>query len=546
MKNNFKKYTFYQIYLRSFQDTNGDGIGDLEGVIKRLPLISELGIDFIWLSPIYKSHQYDNGYDVDDYKSIDPVFGDFEVFDRLIKEANKLEIGIMLDMVFNHTSTHHEWFQKALAGDKKYQDYYIFKENTGDIPTNWESKFGGSAWEYVESLDKYYLHLYHKNQADLNWKNINVRDELVDVLKFWKSKGVKGFRFDVINVIDKPEIYQDDYEGDGRRFYTDGPNVLKYMQFLVENAGLYDDCVTVGELSSTTIENSAKYTNPDNKALDMAFNFHHLKVDYKNGDKWELSPMNNKSFFELLDEWQTKIQKNNGWSAWFLNNHDQPRAISRIGNDCKYHYASGSSLALLTHTMIGSPYVYQGEEIGMNNANFNSIDDFRDTESINYYNILLSRGIHKDDALNIINQRSRDNGRLPIRWDDSEYGGFSNNKAWIGYSQDKEINYIDQVKDTNSLLSFYKRLIKLRKYYNSLAFGNYDLVYLDSEIYCFKRSIKEESLVVIVSLSENVVHLDDIVKKAISKSNASVIINNYSDFNFQYLEPYQSIVIKTE
>lgn len=347
MSKNFKDKVVYQIYIKSFQDTNNDGIGDLNGITKRIPILKELGVDIIWITPFFKSPQYDNGYDVSDYKSIDPIFGDFDDFDNMISIAKENGIEVMLDMVFNHTSTEHEWFQKAINGDEKYQDYYIFKDNiNNNPPTNWISKFGGSAWEYVESIDKYYLHLFHIKQADLNWENPKVRKELFDVLKFWKSKGVSGFRFDVVNLISKPKIFENDYNGDGRRFYTDGPKVHEYIKEM-HREGEFENLITVGEMSSTDIENCILYSNPDENELSMVFNFHHLKVDYKNGkDKWELDEINWDNLFNLFDTRQSKMQKNNGWSAWFLNNHDQPRAISRFTNDKQYHYESSTLLEI--------------------------------------------------------------------------------------------------------------------------------------------------------------------------------------------------------
>lgn len=541
MQKDMKKYTFYQIYLRSFQDTNGDGYGDLEGVIKRLPYLAKLGIDFIWLSPFYKSHQYDNGYDVDDYKSIDPLFGNFEIFDRLVSESKKLNIQIMLDMVFNHSSTHHKWFQKALDGDKKYQDYYIFKDNEGKVPTNWVSKFGGSAWKYVEKLDKYYLHLFHENQADLNWENPEVRKEFVDILKFWKAKGVTGFRFDVINLISKPTVYEDDFLGDGRRFYTDGPKVLEYMHMLHEEAGL-DDCVTVGELSSTTIENSAKYTNLNNEAFDMGFNFHHLKVDYKDGNKWSIGQMNFKKFYELLNEWQVGFEKYNGWAAWFMNNHDQPRAISRFGNVKDFHYEVSTAIATLTHGLKGSPYIYQGEEIGMINPDFESIDMYKDYESLNYYKILIEEGMSNEEALYTIKQRSRDNGRLPIRWDDSENGGFTEGNPWILLNPEKNINYNDAVANEKSIFYFYKDLVSIRKSNMSLSHGDYELIHYDDNIYIFNRNYKGDKITILVNLTEEKIILNDDIKEMIS--DGDVLINNYNDFDFDTVNEYQSMIIK--
>lgn len=540
MNSKFKEYAIYQIYPKSFQDTNNDGFGDLEGVIKRLPFLSKLGVDMIWLSPFYKSHQYDNGYDVDDYKSIDPRYGDFEVFDRLVLEAKKYNIQIMLDMVFNHTSIHHEWFQKALKGDKKYQNYYIW-EDSKDKLTNWESKFGGSVWQYAKELDKYYLHLYHPNQPDLNWKNPEVRNEFVKVLKFWMNKGVKGFRFDVINVISKPDIYEDDQVGDGRKFYTDGPNVIPWLTEIFSKAGFNDEIITVAELSSTSIENSNKYTHPKTGVFSMAFNFHHLKVDYVDGQKWTVTEMDWKAFFNLVDEWQTKAQEENGWSAWFLNNHDQPRSVSRFGNDKKYLYESATALATLTHLMRGTPYVYQGEEIGMTNSNYKSIGDYEDYESTNYYKILLNKGYSKQEALAAISAKSRDNSRAPIRWDDSLYGGFSKVRPWIGVNTDIHINYENAINNKNSIFYHYKNLIELRKKHKAISYGDYKSLYFDDKIYIFERSFKNEKLIILLNLSEEKIKIKDNIKSLIS--NGEIISNNLKEFDFSTLDIYQAVIV---
>ena len=309
----------------------------------------------LWLTPFFPSPQRDNGYDVADYRAVDPRYGTMEDLEELIREAGKRGIGLMLDMVFNHTSTEHEWFKKALAGDKRYQDYYIFKDGTPDrCPTNWVSKFGGPAWEYVPCLGKWYLHLYDVMQADLNWENPAVREEMADILRFWRAKGIKGFRFDVINVISKPEVYEDDFEGDGRRFYTDGRNVHKYLQELVKAGGI-DGMMTVGEMSSTSLENCIGYTGADRHELSMCFNFHHLKVDYKNGQKWELMPPDHRALKKLFQTWQEGMQEHNGWNALFWCNHDQPRAVSRFGSDGNYWKQSAEMLAAAIHFMRGTP-----------------------------------------------------------------------------------------------------------------------------------------------------------------------------------------------
>lgn len=539
---NFKDKVVYQIYIRSFQDSNGDGIGDINGITHRLPQLADLGVDIIWITPFFNSPQWDNGYDVSNYKSIDPLFGTFEDFDKMMKTAKSFGIEIMLDMVFNHTSTSHEWFQKAISGDEKYQNYYIFKESEKE-PTNWISKFGGSAWEYVESIDKWYLHLFHKEQADLNWNNPEVRKEIFDIVKFWKSKGVVGFRLDVVNLVSKPKIFEDDFDGDGRRFYTDGPNIHKYLKELSREGG-FDELITVGEMSSTSLENCILYSNPDEKELSMVFNFHHLKVDYKDGQKWELDEVRWDELFDLFDIWQTEMQKNGGWSAWFFNNHDQPRAISRFTDDINYHYESSTLLGTLTHMMRGTPYIYQGEEIGTSNPRYEDISDYVDVESKNYYKILLNQGKTESEALNIISERSRDDGRTPIAWEEhSSNYGFSTVEPWISFG--KLSNFYD--KDINakkSIYNYYKSLIRLRKENNAISNGIYSRVKSVYQTYAFERVSDLEDILVLLNFRGEEIDLEissDILEKY---KNGKILLNNYEQFNFELLKPYQSVVIK--
>ncbi|MFM1581194.1 alpha,alpha-phosphotrehalase [Helcococcus bovis] len=542
---NFKDKVVYQIYIKSFQDSNGDGIGDLNGITQRLPQLSELGIDIVWITPFFNSPQYDNGYDVSDYKSIDPMFGNFEDFDNMMKTAKSLNIEIMLDMVFNHTSTQHEWFQKALSGDEKYKDYYIFKDSKyGKEPTNWISKFGGSAWKYVEKLDKWYLHLFHVEQADLNWKNPEVREEIFDVIKFWKDKGVAGFRLDVVNLISKPEKFEDDFEGDGRRFYTDGPNIHKYLKELSEKGG-FADLITVGEMSSTSLKNCILYSNPDEKELSMVFNFHHLKVDYKNGkEKWILDKIRWNDLFGLFDRWQIEMQEKGGWSAWFFNNHDQPRAISRFCDDENYHYESATLLGTLTHMMRGTPYIYQGEEIGTTNPRYSTIDEYLDVESKNYFNILMEGGMSEKEALHVISERSRDNGRTPIAWEENSVNyGFSNVKPWISFGNVS--NFYDKDKKAEkSIFKYYQKLIKLRKNFRAISEGRYKKVNSIYQSYVFERISENEEILVILNFkyfSENLYILKEIIEKYI---DGEILINNYDSFDIENLRPYQAVVLK--
>ncbi|PHU34708.1 alpha,alpha-phosphotrehalase [Pseudobutyrivibrio ruminis] len=500
----FKDKVVYQIYPRSFYDTNGDGFGDLRGITAKLDYLKELGVDFLWITPFFISPQRDNGYDIADYRQIDPRFGTMEDFEELSSEAKKRGIGIMLDMVFNHTSTEHQWFKKAISGDEKYINYYKFVDGTRDCPpTNWVSKFGGNAWEYVDSLNKWYLHLFDVTQADLNWDNPEVRDELKDIIRFWKAKGVSGFRFDVINLISKPENLENDYEGDGRRFYTDGPRVHEFLKELVADTGIAD-MITVGEMSSTTIDNCIKYSNPSEKELSMVFSFHHLKVDYKNGNKWELMPYDKSALKKLFKDWQEQMSKNGGWNAVFWTNHDQPRTISRFGNEEKYWKESGKLFAGIIHFMRGTPYIYQGEEIGMLNTHFTDISQYRDVESLNYFKILQEEGKSSDEALAIINERSRDNCRTPMQWDSSANDGFTTGTPWIEVPEyGKHITAESQINDETSIFSFYKKLIYLRKEYKIISDGEISFDESPEEIISYERKLGDKVIKVVGNLSEN-------------------------------------------
>ena len=500
---NFENKVVYQIYPKSFYDSNNDGIGDLNGITEKLDYIKHLGVDYIWITPFFVSPQKDNGYDVADYCNIDPTYGTMEDFDRLSAEAKKRGIGIMLDMVFNHTSTEHKWFKKALAGEKKYQDFYIFKKGEkNNPPTNWVSKFGGNAWEYVEELESYYLHLFDRTQADLNWENPEVREEIYKVVKFWLDKGVNGFRFDVVNLISKPEKFENDYQGDGRRFYTDGPKIHEYLKGLNQNTfGQKEDIITVGEMSSTSMENCFKYSGKDENELSMVFNFHHLKVDYKNKDKWALQPFDFQELKDILNSWQVGMQEHNAWSALFWCNHDQPRVVSRFGDDKNYWKKSAKMLGTVVHMLRGTPYIYQGEEIGMTNAYFDTISQYKDVESINYHKILMDSGLSDEEAMKIVMERSRDNGRTPMQWSDEINGGFSKGTPWIESIKNyKEINVKNQIDDEDSIFNYYRKLIALRKEHRVIALGKtIPLAENDKNLYMFKRVLENEELLVVTN-----------------------------------------------
>ncbi len=476
---------------------------------------------------IFTSPQRDNGYDIADYRAVDQRFGTMADFEELTKEAKARDIGVMLDMVFNHTSTEHQWFKRAVAGEKEFQDYYKFVDGEPDSPpTNWVSKFGGNAWEYVPAIKKWYLHLFDVTQADLNWENPRVRQELKDIILFWKSKGVSGFRFDVINLISKPDSLQNDDIGDGRRFYTDGPKVHQYLKELVADTGI-EEMITVGEMSSTSIDNCIKYSNPDEKELAMTFSFHHLKVDYKDGDKWSLMPYDKIAFKQLFKEWQEKMTDGNGWNALFLTNHDQPRIVSRFGDEKQYWRESAKLFAGVIHLMRGTPYVYQGEEIGMLNTHFTDINQYKDVESLNYYNILMEQGKNANQALDIINQRSRDNCRTPMQWDTSENDGFTTGKPWIEIPEyGKSITVSSQINDENSILAFYKKLIALRKQYRIISEGNISFdIAVPEQIISFQRKLEDECLYVIGNLGETETQIT--VSESLTKGQ--LLIHNYSD-----------------
>jgi alpha,alpha-phosphotrehalase len=543
----FSNKVIYQIYPKSFKDSNGDGIGDLRGVAEKLDYLKDLGVDYLWLTPFFVSPQRDNGYDVADYRNIDPMFGTMEDLDNLIAEGEKRNIGLMFDMVFNHTSTSHEWFRRALAGEKKYQDYYIFKEGAPDQPpTNWQSKFGGSAWEYVSSLGKWYLHLFDVTQADLNWKNPEVREELKEVIRFWKAKGVKGFRFDVVNLISKPEIWEDDFEGDGRKFYTDGPYVHEYLKELVRDTGI-EDYVTVGEMSSTTLEHCIRYSGAEEKELSMCFNFHHLKVDYKDGNKWELMEPDYMELKVIFEKWQMGMQRGNAWNALFWCNHDQPRIVSRFGNEGEYWKESAKMLAGMIHLMRGTPYIYQGEEIGMTNPHYTSIEQYADVESRNYYEILLNEGKTKEEALEILAARSRDNSRTPMQWTDERYCGFSDTKPWIPLSDNFEkINVKKQKQDRDSILEFYKKLIMLRKEKEVIARGNIEFMEVENAgVLAYTRCLDKQKLLVCCNFRD----VESQMEFTQEWKSGRKILGNYEEnhknnYKVLTLRPYEIIVLE--
>ncbi|ANS77261.1 glucohydrolase [Paenibacillus yonginensis] len=508
----WKKSTVYQVYPKSFKDTTGSGTGDIRGLTEKLDYLQELGIDIVWLQPVYVSPQNDNGYDVADYCSIDPAYGTMDDFDELSAEVRKRNMHLMLDIVVNHSSTEHKWFKEARKSkDNPYRDYYIWRDPApgGGVPNNWQSKFGGPAWQYDEATGQYFLTLYDKTQADLNWENPSVREEVVKLMTFWADKGVSGFRLDVINLISKNQDFPDDDgsvpPGDGRRFYTDGPRIHEFLKELNRRVFKPYGLVTVGEMSSTSLESCILYSNPEQEELSMTFNFHHLKVDYPNGQKWELMPYDFEQLKSLFSRWQTGMQAGGGWNALFLNNHDQPRALSRFTDDGQYRVESAKLLAITLHGMQGTPYVFQGEEIGLPNPQWNSIEEMRDIESLNMFRILQKQGKSAKEAFAIIRERSRDNSRTPMPWNDGPGAGFTAGTPWIKLDERyPEINVQNQLDDPDSVFQHYKKLIALRKEMPIFTEGTF--VRLDEQhpqVFAYGRLSGDEALLVVSNFSGN-------------------------------------------
>lgn len=549
----WKSSTVYQIYPKSFCDSNGDGIGDIKGIISKLDYLKKLGVDVIWTTPMYVSPMMDNGYDIADYYNIDPIFGTMEDFHKLLDEVHKREMKLIMDMVINHTSTEHFWFKEALKGpENKYHNYYIWKDGTSDkAPNNWASKFGGSAWKYVESLGKYYLHLFDVTQADLNWENPELRNDIYKMINFWLEKGVDGFRLDVINLISKNQRFPDDnYKtptSDGRKFYTDGPKIHEFLQELTANTfGKYPESLTVGEMSSTSISHCVEYTKPENRELSMVFNFHHLKVDYPNGEKWALGELDFKALKDIFFKWQVGIENGDGWSAVFWCNHDQPRIVSRFGSE-KYLKESGKMLGTTIHMLRGTPYIYQGEEIAMTNPHFENINEYRDVESLNNYRLLLEKGKNVDEIIAILGQKSRDNSRTPIQWNEDRNAGFTKGTPWIGIAKNySTINVENSLEDKNSVFYHYKKLIELRKRYKVISHGDFIPMYEDSpQVFGYIRRFKNEKLLVINNFYENEIEVE-IPEEFLEKE---ILIKNYENLLLSSkkikLRAYESFAVFT-
>ncbi|EPE52303.1 alpha,alpha-phosphotrehalase [Salmonella enterica] len=493
----------YQIYPKSFQDTTGSGTGDLRGVTQRLDYLQRLGVDAIWLTPFYISPQVDNGYDVANYTAIDPTYGTLDDFDELVAQAKARGIRIILDMVFNHTSTQHTWFREALNKESPYRQFYIWRDGTPDVcPNNWQSKFGGSAWSWHSQSEQYYLHLFAAEQADLNWENPAVRAELKKVCEFWADRGVDGLRLDVVNLIAKDQDFPDDPTGDGRRFYTDGPRAHTFLREMNRDVFTPRNLMTVGEMSSTTLENCQQYAALSGDELSMTFNFHHLKVDYPNGEKWTLAKPDYVALKALFRHWQQGMH-NVAWNALFWCNHDQPRIVSRFGDEGEYRVPAAKMLAMALHGMQGTPYIYQGEEIGMTNPHFTRITDYRDVESHNMFAALRAAGRDPDELLAILASKSRDNSRTPMQWDNGKNAGFTQGEPWISLCDNyTEVNVAAALRDENSVFYTYQKLIALRKTQPVLIWGDYQDLLPDSpSVWCYRRQWQGQILLVVANLS---------------------------------------------
>ncbi|MCG5102526.1 alpha,alpha-phosphotrehalase [Oceanobacillus alkalisoli] len=544
----WKKSTVYQIYPKSFYDTTGTGTGDIQGIIQKLDYIKKLGVDVIWLTPVYKSPQNDNGYDISDYYAIDPSYGTMEDFDELLSETHQRGMKLIMDLVVNHTSTEHEWFQRAASSkDNPFRNFYVWKDGKdGEIPNNWQSKFGGSTWEWDEKTEQYYLHLFDVTQADLNWENEALREKIFEMMRFWAEKGIDGFRLDVVNLLSKNQDFPDDDIGDGRRFYTDGPRIHEYLQAMNQNVFQEYDMLTVGEMSSTTLESCILYTQPKREELSMTFQFHHLKVDYPNGEKWTNAPFDFLELKQILSDWQIGMHEGGGWNALFLCNHDQPRSVSRFGDDGKYHKESAKMLATTLHMMKGTPYIYQGEEIGMTNPNFSTIEEYRDVESLNAYKNLQKEGKTEEEIIGILQKKSRDNGRTPMQWSAKDQAGFTTGTPWIDVAANyPEINTENALEDPDSIFYHYQQLIALRKKYDCITNGDYQLLLEeDPQIFAFTRNWNGERILVV----NNFYGKDATVDLQLEKAQAApeILLSNYEDSpqNLEQLQlrPYESIV----
>lgn len=535
----WKKSVVYQIYPRSFQDSDADGIGDIQGIISRLDYLEELGIDVIWLGPVYKSPMDDNGYDISDYTAISPDFGTMADFDELLAEAGKRKIKIIMDLVVNHTSDEHNWFKEALKGkDNPYRDYYIWRDPVaGSAPNDLASTFGGSAWAYEPNSGQYYLHLYSKRQPDLNWENPTVRNEIWEMMNFWLAKGIGGFRLDVIDHIGKDP---------DKKIVQNGPKLHEYIQEMNRNTFGKYDVLTVGETWGATPEEGIKYSSPARNELSMIFQFEHILLDQQPGDsKWDLKALDLLDLKKVLAKWQIEM-KDEGWNSLFWNNHDTPRIVSRWGNDETFRVESAKMFAILLHMMKGTPYIYQGEEIGMTNRALSSFDELKDIESINIAAALRDEGWQDEEIFKAINAKGRDNARTPMQWNADVYAGFSTVSPWMPVNPNKEwINVQEERNKEESIFSCYKKLIEIRKNNPIVVAGEFKLLLKEHPfIFAYERNLDDETWVIVANFSS----ADQDVSVSVDTDVYTPIVSNYGDRNYRLdelkLRPYETFVIK--
>lgn len=538
----WKESVVYQVYPRSFNDSNGDGIGDLRGIIEKLDYLKELGIDVIWLSPVYKSPNDDNGYDISDYEDIMDEFGTMEDMNDLIKEGNKRGIKILMDLVVNHTSDEHKWFIEAKKSkDNPYRDYYIWRDPVnGEEPNDLRSTFSGSAWQYDETTGQYYLHLFSKKQPDLNWENEEVRNRIYKMMNFWIDKGIGGFRMDVIELIGKiPD----------KKVTHNGPKLHEYIREMNKKTFGGKDLLTVGETWGCTTEIAKKYSNPDDSELSMIFQFEHILLDQQPGkEKWDLKPLELLDLKKALSRWQVELE-GTGWNSLFWNNHDVPRIVSRWGNDKEYRVESAKMLATLLHGMKGTPYIYQGEELGMTNVRFESLEDYKDIETLNMYNERKKQGYTHEEIMLSIYTKGRDNARTPMQWDDSQNAGFTSGQPWLKVNPNyKEINAESQLKDENSIFNYYKKLIKIRKSNPVVVYGKYNLILEENkEIFAYTRTLENEMLLVICNFTGN--ETEFVLERNLEFKSKELLISNYNvnendSIDSIELKPYESRIYK--
>ncbi|WP_270565253.1 glycoside hydrolase family 13 protein [Clostridium beijerinckii] len=538
----WKESVVYQVYPRSFNDSNGDGIGDLRGIIEKLDYLKELGIDVIWLSPVYKSPNDDNGYDISDYEDIMDEFGTMEDMDDFIKEGNKRGIKILMDLVVNHTSDEHKWFIEAKKSkDNPYRDYYIWRDPVnGEEPNDLRSTFSGSAWQYDETTGQYYLHLFSKKQPDLNWENEEVRNRIYKMMNFWIDKGIGGFRMDVIELIGKiPD----------KKVTHNGPKLHEYIREMNKKTFGGKDLLTVGETWGCTTEIAKKYSNPDDSELSMIFQFEHILLDQQPGkEKWDLKPLELLDLKKALSRWQVELE-GTGWNSLFWNNHDVPRIVSRWGNDKEYRVESAKMLATLLHGMKGTPYIYQGEELGMTNVRFESLEDYKDIETLNMYNERKKQGYTHEEIMLSIYTKGRDNARTPMQWDDSQNAGFTSGQPWLKVNPNyKEINAESQLKDENSIFNYYKKLIKIRKSNPVVVYGKYELMLEENkEIFAYTRTLENEMLLVICNFTGS--NTKFVLERKFEFKSKELLISNYNvnendSIDSIELKPYESRIYK--